>query len=245
MKLLAGAGVLLALGAGLGTYFGLGGSSSPETPKTHKSRILERATREGVVDGYRVRHLPHYGNLAYDAMGGQIELHSFGSGCGGGFAAGPACLARPGPLLTIEYSRAAAAKARAILRIAHEIFPKAQVKFFEVTLDTRTAPVRPHIETPGPPESFLAEARFKGIIEGYHSVTTPGAFGHVRWVTDDGIDLEIPDACGGNGCPMHLGPPILWIEYAPDASAQAAELLRLARQRWDGKIEFFEVTTGG
>jgi len=75
MKLLAGAAALLALGAGLGTYFALRGPSVHPVPNAQQNPILERAQSEGIIDGYKVvRFDPRVGTFRYAVTGSPIEL---------------------------------------------------------------------------------------------------------------------------------------------------------------------------
>ena len=65
MKLPACAAVVLAVGAGLGTYFALGGPPEPQVPKMHKNALLEAATSKGIIGGYRaIRH--QWGVYSYE-----------------------------------------------------------------------------------------------------------------------------------------------------------------------------------
>lgn len=131
MKLLAGGAVLLAIGAGLGTYFGLRGPSAPEVPKAQQSAILEQAKVDGVIRGYRVRHFDSYG-WDYRVAGADIRFSTSLGLCGVAHH-GPACLGPTAPILVLEYRRSAAEAAYAIQRIAQTRMPQAQVKLFEVT----------------------------------------------------------------------------------------------------------------
>ena len=133
MKLPACAAVVLAIGAGLGTYFALGVSSTPEVPKAHQSAILEQAKNQGVITGYRVR------GSGYEVDGGKIHLGSVRGFCDGESV--EQCLL---PLF-IEYRRQAEQKAEAIYRIARSRLPSATIKLFEVT--------------PGLPNSHTPDAR--------------------------------------------------------------------------------------
>jgi hypothetical protein len=135
MKLAAGAVVVLAVGAGLGTYFALRGPSAPEVPKAQQSAVLEQAMAEGVIDGYRVRRFERDRPWEYEAAGANIHFRGDGRAYCGGENSRPACLAvaqRFLPML-IEYQRRAATQAQAILRIAQAQFPNATIKFFEIT----------------------------------------------------------------------------------------------------------------
>jgi hypothetical protein len=130
VKLLAGAAALLAIGAGLGTYFALGdGKSVPPVPKALRSSILEHAKADRVIDGYRVHNLG-MGRMEYQALGREIRLRTWVSYCGD--SAGP-CAIGP-PLVVIEYQHPAAEQARAIERIAQAQMPAAKVDSFEVTI---------------------------------------------------------------------------------------------------------------
>jgi hypothetical protein len=135
MKLAAGAAVLLAIGAGLGTYFFLRGSSVPEGPKAQQSAILEQAKADGVIAGYRVRRFNQFG-WDYRVVGAGIRFGTLeGRWYCGGENSRAQCLrvGRRGRPLMLEYRPAAAAAALAILRIAETRMPKAHIKFFEVT----------------------------------------------------------------------------------------------------------------
>jgi hypothetical protein len=132
MKLLAGAAALIALGAGLGMYFGLRGSSVPEVPKAQQSAILERAKEKGVIRGYRARRFDEYG-FDYRIVGADIRFSSLpGRFYCSGDASSPQCLP-PRRLFFLEYRHPAAAEAYEIQRIAQEQLPKADIKVFEVT----------------------------------------------------------------------------------------------------------------
>ena len=123
MKLPACAAVVLAVGAGLGTYFALGVPPEPQVPKMHKNALLEAATSKGIIGGYRaIRH--QWGVYSYESI-------------------------------------------------------------------------------------------------------------------DSDITLEYPNACGDRSCPQST--PILWVEYGADAQSQARRLLRIARARWSGKIQTFDI----
>jgi hypothetical protein len=124
MKLLAGVAVLLAIGAGLGTYFGLR-SSTPEVPKAQQSPILERAKTDGLISSYRVL-APH---MAYEVAGGQIDLRRMQL-CNPN-SAGPCFTSRP--LIAVEYRRPVQAQALALWRLAQKVVPNAEIKLFEVT----------------------------------------------------------------------------------------------------------------
>lgn len=136
MKLGAGAAIVLAIGAGLGTYFLLRGPSVPEVPKSQRSTVLELAKADGVIAGYRVRRFNQFA-WDYRVVGAGIRFGTLNQGrwyCGGENV-GAQCLSvgrRDQPLL-LEYRRGAAAAALAILRIAEMRMPKAHIKFFEVT----------------------------------------------------------------------------------------------------------------
>jgi hypothetical protein len=121
--LLAGVAVVLAIGAGLGAYFALRGSSVSELPKAQQSAILERAKAEGVIDGYRVR------GSGYEVVGGRVSLRSVHF-CHPD-SAGP-CYQR-WPLIQIEYRHTAKEEALAISRIAQARMPNAKIQSFEVT----------------------------------------------------------------------------------------------------------------
>jgi hypothetical protein len=123
MKLLAGAAALIALGAGLGTYFALGGSSAPEVPKAQQSAILERAKTEGVIDAYRVRGSNNY------VVGDQVHLYSATAYCARESVTTPC----PHAPIFIEYRSPAVDQAQAIFRIASERAPNALIKLFDVT----------------------------------------------------------------------------------------------------------------
>jgi hypothetical protein len=130
VKRLAALGGLVAVGAGLGTYFALSGPWVPTVPNAQQSPILEQAKADGVIGGYRVRRFDE-GAWDYEVAGGEIQFFSLGSPCGGSYT-GPACI-RTAPLLFVEYQRTAAEQARAILRIAEAEMPRAKIKFFEIT----------------------------------------------------------------------------------------------------------------
>jgi hypothetical protein len=128
----AAVAVVLAIGACLGMYFGLRGSSVPEVSKGQQSAILEQAKKQGVITAYRVQ------GSGYEVAGGQIRLRS-----GRGLCAGEAvelCL----PVF-IEYRRPAERQAEAIYRIARSHLPSVIVKLFEIT--------------PGIAESHIPDAR--------------------------------------------------------------------------------------
>jgi hypothetical protein len=95
MKLLAGVAVVLAIGAGLGTYFGLRGPSAPEVPKAQQSAILEQAKADGVIRGYRVRHFDSFG-WVYRVTDADIRLSTSLGLCGVAHH-GAACLAHSAP----------------------------------------------------------------------------------------------------------------------------------------------------
>jgi hypothetical protein len=132
MRWLAGAAVLLAIGAGLGTYFALRGTSSPPVSEAQQSVILEQAKSEGVIQAYRVRRFNRFG-WDYRVIGAGIRFHTpdLAYYCGGENA-GP-CFSPVHPLLYLEYRPPAAAQAYAIQRIAQTHIPKAHIKVFEVT----------------------------------------------------------------------------------------------------------------
>lgn len=136
MRWAALAAVVLAVGAGLGTYFGFRGSSAPGVPKAQQSAILEQAKADGVIAGYRVSRFNQFG-WDYRVVGSDIRLATPPGRwyCGGGENIGPQCLSagRRGRPLYLEYRPPAAAAALAILRIAETRMPKADIKFFEVT----------------------------------------------------------------------------------------------------------------
>ena len=132
MKWVAVAAVL-AIGAGLGTYFGVRGSSVPEVSKVQQSAILEQAKKQGVITRYRVQ------GSGYEVAGGQIHLRSVGRGLCAGESV-ELCL----PVF-IEYRRPAERQAEAIYRIARSRLPSATVKLFEIT--------------PGIAESHIPDAR--------------------------------------------------------------------------------------
>ncbi len=137
MKLAAGAAVVLALSAGLGTYFALEGQSTPAVPRAQQSRTLEEAKADGVISGYRMRAW-NGARRDYEVGDGAIHVVYYGNGCGGGFNAGPMCLSKA-PLLSIEYQRSAAVQARALLRIAQTRLPNGRINFFEVTRPSASA----------------------------------------------------------------------------------------------------------
>ena len=135
MKLAAGAAALLAIGAGLGTYFALGGASHERPAVGHRNPVLEEALSRGLIRGYHV--IPS----GYEVAGRTIQLRQWPSPCGGN-SARPMCLRR-GPLMFLEYKRPAEARAEAILRIAQAKMPNATIKFFEITtLDSHTPDAR-------------------------------------------------------------------------------------------------------
>jgi hypothetical protein len=131
MKLLAGVALLLAIGAGLGTYFAFRGSSVPEVPKAEQNAILERAKAEVVIDAYRVKRFDQAG-WDYRVVGADIRLSTQRvlAYCGGDYSR-PNCL--PNRLLFLEYRRPATKRAFALLRVAHATMPDTKIKFFEVT----------------------------------------------------------------------------------------------------------------
>jgi hypothetical protein len=132
MKLLAGAALLLAIGAGLGTYFALRGTSYLPVSEAQQSLILEQAKNEGVIQAYRVRRFNRFG-WDYRVIGAGIRFHTpdLAYYCGGEDA-GP-CFSPAHPMLYLEYRPPAAAQAYAIQRIALTHMPKARIKVFEVT----------------------------------------------------------------------------------------------------------------
>ena len=139
MKLLAGAAVVLAVGAGLGTFFAFRGSSVPEVPKAQQNTILERASAEGVINGYRVRRFDQSG-WDYRVVDADIRFSTqrMLAYCVGD-SSRPNCL-RDNRLLFLEYRPPAAKQALALLRIAQTTMPDTKIKFFEVTsLDGSTA----------------------------------------------------------------------------------------------------------
>jgi len=131
-RLMTGAAVLVALGAGLGTYFALRGPAVPDVPKAQQSPILEQAKAKGVINGYRLRSAQRwYGPRVYEVEGGDLMFHSYNHRCGGP-APGPACLSRP-PLIVLEYRQGSADLAQAIQQVAHELMPGAKIKSYEYT----------------------------------------------------------------------------------------------------------------
>jgi hypothetical protein len=123
VKLLGGAAVLLAIGAGLGTYFALRGPSTPPVPKAQQNPILERAQSKGIIDGYKVmRFDPRVGTFRYAVTGSPIELKV--QTCGD--SAGP-CI---GSTLFIDYRHTVAQQAGAILKIAQTHNPVGQKIIF-------------------------------------------------------------------------------------------------------------------
>jgi hypothetical protein len=135
VKLAAGAAVVLAVGAGLGIYFGLRGTSALEVPKAQQSAVLEQARTDGVIAGYRVHRFDQFG-WDYRVVGADIR---FATDTGRWYCAGEKigaqCLSagKRGRPLYLEYRPPAAASAMAILRIVETRMPKAHIKFFEVT----------------------------------------------------------------------------------------------------------------
>jgi hypothetical protein len=90
---------------------------------------------------------------------------------------------------------------------------------------------------------ILEEALRREIIRGYRAV--PGPFGVLNYrVSAADIRIEFPGACGDRAGPC-MGVPILWLEYGERSRSQAQQLLKLARARWRGKVESFEITTLG
>ena len=140
MRWAAPATFVLVVGAGLGTYFGLRGSSVPEVPKAQQSPILERAKADGVIKGYHVRRFDELG-FDYRVVGAGIRLSSMLGLCGG---ERPQCFSQ-GPLLFLEYRRPAAGKALAIQRIAQAQLPKAHIKIYEVTNLDAAGPAALHM----------------------------------------------------------------------------------------------------
>jgi hypothetical protein len=127
---MAAGAVVVAIGAGLGTYFALRGSDYPPVPTSQQSPILEQAKAEGVIAGYRIHAFNRwYGPRVYETGDGAVMFNSYSGRCGGH---GPACLSRP-PLIVLEYRHGSADVAQAIQHIAHELMPGAKIKTFEFT----------------------------------------------------------------------------------------------------------------
>jgi hypothetical protein len=136
VRAVAVAGVAAAaIGAGLGTYFALGGPSHQRPPARDRLGILEKAIDRGVIDGYRLVRRPRFvGPVVYEVSGGRLQLLDYGTGCGGNAAGGgrPDCLVLA-PVITIEYRHQAASQADALEHIVRARLPDAKIQSFEVT----------------------------------------------------------------------------------------------------------------
>ncbi len=123
MKLLAGAAVLLAIGAGLGTYFALAGASHEHSPVGKRDPILEAALNRGIISGYRT--IPRlFRRVSYHVAGSDITVE-FANACGdqAGMCFEPA-------VLRIEYGRESRTQAQRLLRLAQTRW-SGKVKSFE------------------------------------------------------------------------------------------------------------------
>ena len=110
MKLAAGAAILLAIGAGLGTYFAFGGPAEPQVPKTHTNALLDAATSQGIIGGYRaIRH--RWGVYSYESIDSDIAVE-YPNACG------DRSCPQSTPILWVEYGRDARSQAQRLLRIA-------------------------------------------------------------------------------------------------------------------------------
>ena len=132
MKLLAGALVLLAIGAGLGTYFALRGTSAAEVPKAQRSAILDEAVRRGLIHRYRVIKFAPDGN-----GGGTWEYAADGGAIGLSHLRRTRMTYFESLMVTAERSRAPAG--RQIAAIAQQRFARAKVSFYETTTLGRAA----------------------------------------------------------------------------------------------------------
>ena len=135
MKLVAGAAILLAIGAGLGTYFALRGNDQPKAPSTH-SAILDAALERGLIRQYRAVAFDSDGSgggsWEFSADGGVIDLSHLRRTRVGNFET---------LIITAEARRAPAG--RTISEIAQRRFPHAKVRFFETnTVDSHTPDAR-------------------------------------------------------------------------------------------------------
>ena len=135
MKLVAGAAILLAIGAGLGTYFALRGNDQPKAPSTH-SAILDAALELGLIRQYRAVAFDSDGSgggsWEFSADGGVIDLSHLRRTRVGNFET---------LIITAEARRAPAG--RTISEIAQRRFPHAKVRFFETnTVDSHTPDAR-------------------------------------------------------------------------------------------------------
>jgi len=103
------AALSLLVGAGLGTYFAIGGSQ-PAVPKSERSALLEKAKARGIIQHYRVlqfHHAPCRYSVAYGIDSGEVAISYRGFACGPGVPEGP----------EIWYTDAGVAKALAIWKI--------------------------------------------------------------------------------------------------------------------------------
>ena len=125
MKLRAGAAALLALGAGLGTYFALQGTSYPRVAKAQQNPILEEALRREIIRGYRAVPGP-FGALNYRVSAADISIE-FPGACGD--RAGP-CIGVP--ILWLEYEERSRSQAQQLLKLARARW-RGKVKSFEIT----------------------------------------------------------------------------------------------------------------
>lgn len=122
---LAGAAVLLALGAGLGTYLGLGGAGST-TPKIHRSAILDAAVDRGLIHGYRVVSFHNDGS-----GGGSWEYSADDDAIHLSHRRRTRMAYSENLFVTAETSRTA--DGRSIADIAQHRFPSAKIHFYAVT----------------------------------------------------------------------------------------------------------------
>jgi hypothetical protein len=120
MKLLAGA-VVVAVGAGLGTFFGLGVVPHPRPPVDKRWPVLDAAISRGLIRGYRAD------SRGYGIAGSTITVHVVNS-CGD-----HSCPAPIRPVVAIEYEHSSASQAE---RLAGFVRPRwyGDVKTFEVTI---------------------------------------------------------------------------------------------------------------
>jgi len=123
VKLVAGAAALLALGAGLGTYFALRGPSIPPMPKGQRNSILEGATRRGIIPGYRVL-TSSVERSRYEVADSDITVEVL-SPC-----ANSSCHVEP--TFWIEYGHDASTKAQGLIEFARARW-EWNFKSFEVT----------------------------------------------------------------------------------------------------------------
>ena len=113
--------LLAAVGAGLGTYFGLRGVSHPRPPTNLRWSVLDAVMSRGLIRGYRAAP------GGYRIAGAGISV-GFPNACGNN-----SCPALITPILQIEYEHNSESQGEGLANFARSRW-NGTVKTFEVTI---------------------------------------------------------------------------------------------------------------